>query len=546
MAFITDYFPGAGRFLRGFFILLVFGVFPLLTVGYGLRQIVRVEDERATVRLAARQERLLTRVCKLDDEQLLRTRVVERVFRQLQKLIPDTSAASSPPPAARALLKRLHRFFPDQIEIYFFSLDGLLPAISSGPRLKGALERGYVALAHGHATGRMTGGERGLLAALFRVAAPEKLPETKGRYQMLMPRLKDSGMVWDFNLEKPSPLVGMIAIFHDANSDPDRSLRLLLKRVNRTRTDIALGWCRQNKSGELFVTPSRLADNPEIMREALAALSGFERVTMTDTAVATVVARTGSGYLMAVSARPRFVSERCRLFLVIVGFSWMLLIFFRCDRIGTGYGTRLPLKLGGLFLLAAGIPSLLLIVSGSYALRDHAHVLRQNLEESVLSRVRNFDERLIERVTLLEGTLGRFIAKAQAAATDEARAATFKPLEATGMIDQLIIINAKGERLVEYFLDANIGVNVHKKLIFAMGQEVIRKFQGSSEVDGKTFTVDAASNLADAIVGTDVLSPDQLISGMRHFQTIRFGAGNGMFYENTLLNSEGKPEWLVH
>lgn len=543
---MTDFFPGAGRLLRGFFILLVFGVFPVLTGAYGLRQINLLEDERAIAAHAFRQQRLLTSVRNQDDERVLRARVVKRVFKKLQKLIRNDQAAARPPVAASLLLDRLQRFFPDQLELYFFSAEGLLPALSRGPRPKGALERGFRALANGLAGKKMTGAEHGILCALFHVNSAQVLPRMHGSYQQLIPRPRDSGLFWNFDAKKKTPVLGVIAVFHDGPSDPDRPLRLLLRRVNRLQKQVTLGWCRQNSSGELYITPNNIARDPDIMRETLAAFSRFDKLVKTEKSLATVIARSTNGYLIAVSERPSLLSKRNRLILQLLGAAWILLIFFKCDQIGTGFGTRLPFKLGGLFLLAAGIPSLLLVVSGSYALRDHANVRRQMLEEFVISRVRTFDERVRERTVLLEGALARMVDKAQQAKTRSARASIFEPLKELGMIDQLIIINGKGEQLLTHFKVGNWVPTPQKKLLFGVGQEVIRRLQGSSEVDATTFSVDAVTDFAGGIMGKDFLDADQIIMGMKRFQTIRFGAGNGMFYENTLLGEDGRPEWLVH
>ncbi|HEY9071953.1 MAG TPA: hypothetical protein VIV61_16965 [Candidatus Ozemobacteraceae bacterium] len=143
---MTEFFPGAGRALRGFFIVLVFGLFPVLTGSYGLRQIALLEEERATAKLAIEQGRLLTRIQALDDEPALRARVINRVFERLKRLVPDCASALEPPARARALVERVHRFFPDQLEFYVFGEDGIIPELSRGPRGKGALVRGFRAL----------------------------------------------------------------------------------------------------------------------------------------------------------------------------------------------------------------------------------------------------------------------------------------------------------------------------------------------------------------------------------------------------------------
>ncbi|MBP7633606.1 SpoIIE family protein phosphatase [Candidatus Ozemobacteraceae bacterium] len=541
---MTEFFPGAGRFFRGLFIILVFGAFPVLTVGYGLRQIGLLEDERSTASLLARQERGLTAVYNVDDERVLRTRLVKYVFRRIQKLVHDPSAI--PPVEAKRLLERLFRFFPDQLELYFFDKNGYVPALSRGPRLKGALERGFRALVNGQFSRRLTGAEHGLLCALFRVNSASMLPQLEGSYQSLIPRPHDSGMLWNVNVSRKSPILGYIAVFHDGPTDFDRPLRRAIKRVNSIQNEITLGWCRQDPSGAMYFTPSSIAGDPDIMKETLAAFSRFDRVIRTEQSLATVVSRQRGGYLIAVSKRPTLLAPRSRLFLELIGVAWMLLIFWKCDQIGAGFGTRLPLKLGGLFLLAAGIPSVLLIVSGSYALRDHANVRRQMLEDFVISRMRTFDERLGERFSLLEHSLARVVEKAQQLKTSEARAAVFRGLEKVEMVDQLIVINSKGERLVSYFKPGIQIPDAQKKLLYNMGQEVVRRLQGSSEVDAATLSVDTVTDLAGGIMGKDFLSVDQIIGGMKRFQVIQFGSGNGMFYENTLLGDNGQPEWLVH
>ncbi|HEY9071954.1 MAG TPA: SpoIIE family protein phosphatase, partial [Candidatus Ozemobacteraceae bacterium] len=339
---------------------------------------------------------------------------------------------------------------------------------------------------------------------------------------------------------------GFIAVFHDGISDPDRPLRLLLRRINRLRKDIALGWCRQDESGQIYITPNFIARDPGVMRETLAAFSRFDRQIQTEESFATLAPRRENGHLIAVSKRPRLVSDEIGVLLRLIGLGWVVLIFLRRDRIGTGFSARLPLKLGALFLLAAGVPSLLLVVSGSYALRDHAHVRRQMIEDFVVSRVRNFDERSEERVTAFEVTLARLVEKAQRQATDAARAAVFEPLRNTEVTDQMLVIDEKGRCLVEHFIQGSAVPEVQKKLVSAVGTEVVRKLRGSSEVDAATLSADAVTDFAGGIMGKGVLNAEVLIQGMKRFQTIRFGSGNGMFYENTLLGPDGRPEWLVH
>ncbi|HQG27588.1 MAG TPA: hypothetical protein PLY73_03460, partial [Candidatus Ozemobacteraceae bacterium] len=543
---MTEFFPNAGRFFRGLFIVLVFGAFPVLTVGYGLRQIGSLEEERTTASLVSRQEQMVTSAHEADDHEVLRAQTLKNVFQRMQKLIPDASAAERPPEKAKRLLERLFRLFPDQLEIYFFSEDGYLPAISRGPRTRGILERGFRALHNGYVRGRMTGAEHGLLCALFRVNSADTLPYGRGNYQILIPRPRDSGMMWKFNEEHPSYVFGVIAIFHDGPADPDRPLRRAVQRMNSFQKEVTVGWCRQDSSGALHFTPDSIARDPDIMRETLAAFSRFDRRVLTEHSLATVISRRNGGYLVAVSKRPRLISPNLRLALMLFGAGWILLIFWKCDRIGVGFGTRLPIKLGGLFFLAAGIPSVLLVVSGSYALRDHANVRRQMLEDFVISRVRTFDERVGERFVLLENALAKVVEKAQKTDNLEARAAIFSTLESVDMVDQLIVINGKGERNVAYFKKEESVPQSQKKLVFSIGQEVIRRMQGSSDVDATSLTVDAVSDFAGGLMGKGFLSADQIIRGMKRFQNVRLGAGSGMFYENTLLGKGGQPEWLVH
>lgn len=543
---MTEFFPGAGRLLRGFLIVLVFGAFPVLTVAYGLRQISLLEDERATASLVARQERMLTAVYNADDERALRTRLVKYVLKRLQKLVHDPAAATSPPDEAKRLLDRLFRFFPDQLELYFFGAEGYYPALSRGPRLKGALERGFRALANGIAGKRMTGSEHGLLCALFHVNSAELLPRSHGSYLPLIPRPRDSGMVWNFNGTRKSPILGFIAIFHDGSSDPDRPLRRAIRRINGLQNDITMGWCRQDSSGSMYFTPSGIARDHDIMRETLAAFSRFDRQVRTERSLATVISRQNGGYLIAVSKRPCLISPELYLALELLGVCWIILIFSRRERIGAGFGARLSFKLGGLFLLVAGIPSVLLVVSGSYALRDHANVRRQMLEDFVISRVRTFDERVSERFVLLESALAKVVNKAQQEQKTKAREAIFNSLTQLEMVDQLFVINGKGERIMSHFKMGKEIPESQRKLVYSIGQEVIRRLQGSSEVDATTFTVDAVSDFAGGIMGKGFLSADQIIAGMKKFQIVRLGAGSGMFYENTLLGDDGKPEWLVH
>ena len=543
---MTEFFPGAGRFLRGVFIVLVFGVFPVLTVAYGLRQINLLENERATASLVARQERMLTVVYNADNERALRARLMKYALKRLQKLIHDPAAAATPPDEAKRLLDRLFRFFPDQLELYFFGTEGFYPALSRGPRLKGALERGFRALTNVLAGKRMTGAEHGLLCALFRVNSAEMLPRSHGSYLPLIPRPRDSGMVWNFNGTKKSPILGFIAIFHDGPSDPDRPLRQAIRRINGLQNEITMGWCRQDPCGSIYFTPSSIARDPDMMRETLAAFSRFDRQVRTERSLATVISRQSGGSLIAVSKRPCLISPELHLVLEVLGAAWIILIFLRRERIGGGFGARLPFKLGGLFLLVSGIPSLLFVVSGSYALRDHANVRRQMLEDFVISRVRTFDERVGERFILLESALARVVGKAQQEKNLAARAAIFSSLTQLEMVDQLIVINGKGERIISYFKMGKEVPDSQRKLVYSIGQEVIRRLQGSSEVDASTFTVDAVSDFAGGIMGKDFLSADQIIAGMKKFQIVRLGAGSGMFYENTLLGDDGQPEWLVH
>ncbi|MFZ2959708.1 MAG: hypothetical protein WA705_22725 [Candidatus Ozemobacteraceae bacterium] len=138
---------------------------------------------------------------------------------------------------------------------------------------------------------------------------------------------------------------------------------------------------------------------------------------------------------MALAPIPGFFSPAFFCMVYSLCGAWFLLVSLRMPIGETGFSSRIPTKLVGLFLFALAVPFLLLLIGGFYALKDHANVMMESLENRIRERLTQFDERFPVEVTQLEGNLRQMMRRLRALSTNEERIRLLDVLKSENAVD---------------------------------------------------------------------------------------------------------------
>ncbi|MFZ2960101.1 MAG: SpoIIE family protein phosphatase [Candidatus Ozemobacteraceae bacterium] len=481
-------FPGLKVLGRRVIILLVFAIFPILVALTSITQVERLEAEKKAQARRIIHERILARIKAADNDADMGVRLLEKLLPRLQ---------NGAPYGLGKFLKTFSGKFPGAADFFFFSPDGkLIREISSERFPRRAIERAFFCINERRAGRALSPGEEGLLKSMFAAAAYLDFPAGK-RVIFLGKRDRDTNLIYDvFPPAVGNRLAGILILFHSGAIKPGHALRNAIRKINHLSSISRFGYVDLSP-GRSRRFPRSLDRYTDLRASLVGAFSRYERhFTGTNFIGSSLMMREGY-YLVGLAPIPGFFSQTFfRLFYALCG-AWFFLVFLRMPIGKDGFSGRIPTKLVGLFLFALSIPFLLLLIGGFYALKDHANVMMESLENRIREKLIQFDERLPVEVTLLEGNLRTVMTRLRALRTTEDRIKMLEVLKSEKAIDFAYLIDERGRAIYSKKVGAKGGTDY----ALLLGREVLKRLNDNMNFDSGSLMVEATEGIFSSLLG---------------------------------------------
>jgi hypothetical protein len=537
----SDHFPVLRIWGRKLLLVGIFALFPIFIIHGALSQIEKLEVDKRISKQLERHVIMLARIKGLDSDSRMVVRSVSRMFGHVRA-------------KSRSLqnngFKRLRRLFPEELDLYVFDhLGKLIPEFSSTRKGRRAMELCFESLWEYRQT--QSTRREGLLKDMFGFGEVVQIAAGFGAGgSKLGRRPVDSIVKWDrISSSKSGELSGFIALVHSGKLTSHRAVRGAISRANKKLPDMNFGLL-DTSQGRWDFHPTAKGKRFVLREEILRAIHQYDPFFTTGTHFGAMNRRVSDGYLFSFTPKPRFFSVGFLGFMYTFSFLWFALVWFRVPAKGQGMAGRIPVKLVALFLFAVGTPALVLLVGGFYALKDHSHVLLQQLESRVQEKLQQFDDRLPSELTRLEGFLKRIIDRATLVPPGPERQKIFSEFLAEQVFDSVLIVNKKGDEVFNFprfkeMVKKDAGYAGKQKFALIIGREVIKRLNNSMEIDSGTFLMEATTGLLNTLMGGKAVSLEVILGEFGRFQEMAFQGDGAFLFLDALPNPQGVVDHAV-
>ena len=516
----------------------IFAVFPALTLQVSLWNVEKLQVDQKIQQERLKQERLLAKLSQADSEAGMVSRSILRSIKAIEAI-----KAAERPEKRREQISRLKKLFPGAFELYIFTQSGkIIPELSSDRYPRRALEKALSALISYKQTGKYERGDMGILQSILNMPTVLTAVKNSGTLVKLAERDREGFLVWNEpdGTASGSPS-GFFAVLHPEKFRRGRALRGSISWVNRR--------LRRTKTGMIdFGTrpvkpfPRYLDRMGELRSSMLRAMSSYQRHFQGSYFHGSYFPRQRGGLILALSPFPHFFPSVFLLFIHAVTLAWLIWVPWRLFTKGESFGGRIPAKLTALFLFAIGTPSLVLLIGGYYAIKDHGYVLQQNLENRIRDKLREFDDRFPSEITQVETSVENIIKKARRLDNLEAQRKLFKKFESDEHIDSVYIIDPAGK--ASYIFDRYSTSNNDRqtKFMLAFGKELLARLNKSLKIDSGALLVEATEDLLTTLVGGGgggSFDLELICRNMGRFMSLTLGAESSFVLFDALYNREG-------
>ncbi|HEY9070230.1 MAG TPA: SpoIIE family protein phosphatase [Candidatus Ozemobacteraceae bacterium] len=525
--------------IRPLALLIVFALFPIAVIQTAFHLVDFLEIEKIKQQERTRHEHILSKIKAADDDSGMLSRSVKRVFDRLCEL-PSRDAQAR-------LARRLFRAYHPALDLYVFDRDGhLRPDLSIGQRPRRALEMCFATLLQINARIKVDPSKLGLISSIINVPADPELLRSTNVLNMLGSRERDGYFEWSRTRDTdPGDLQGYILLLHPGGFRTDRALRNAIHLVNGRFQSFRVGYL--DPTGRRHITyPAELFGFEGLDRWIMAAAARYDQQFETPTRFATFIPRATSGYLIAYSPQPVFFSPAFRVALHLGSLIWLCIILYYIFTAGAGLAFNIPAKLMGLFLFAIGTPSIVLLIGGYYALKDHENVLMQNLEAGIQEKLRLFDESLPLDVVRCERDLGQITERVRACRTIQERDAAFRGVASMPAIDIAYIVDQAGNVVSAAKDLKDPSMQQQRKFTIMLARELINRVNKSFKLDAAALAIEATEGVIGNIVGSSkAFNLDKLSRDLGRFIVLSMGTESSYVFFDAIFNREGLAEYLV-
>ncbi len=524
----------AGRVFRTLFVVLVFSAFPIWVFFTVFEKIETLAVERRIDALAASHQSLLTKILKQsNDIEMLRSQII----------LLSVKMKHASPEKQKDLVTRFNRAFPGMVDLYFFDRQlELETSLSSTNVPKRAIEKAMSALDEGNRKKTLTSMQKGILSSVFRSNLVSKSIDLDLSYILLQPRPEFTGIVWGRQEKIRKPF---IAVFHQKAIPRNLFLNRIIGNVEKTSRRLRVG-LYDPREELVQIIPESLARDSDVKRGVLASLARYRQYHLTDRAMVSLTARGDGTYILLRSPLAKRFSEKWGGTFLLFALGWSIFIFVRADKLYQGLGRTIPAKVVILFILIGGTPSSLLMLTGYYALKDHAHVMRENVLREATERLRQFDERFADEMLGIQESFLRVVRRATAAPADNQRREILHELSGTPNLEMVFAVDEDGKALYEFYPMTSVVPDQQKKLLYAIAQQILRTLTGSDKVDGASFASEAIFSAAGSLGGEHLRQVESFIRSLGVLRVYKIGEGSTMSVQEVLPDPAGNPKYLVH
>ncbi|HNV69143.1 MAG TPA: SpoIIE family protein phosphatase [Candidatus Ozemobacteraceae bacterium] len=530
-------------FLRRLLILIVFAIFPVLVVQVAYRQIEHLEVEKLSEELTKKQLRVLGVLKQNDSEPIMISRSFQRVFATIKNL-PFTRQ--------KKIVKNLYRIFPRAFDAYFFDANGrLIKDLSSQRHARRAVEMSYQAL-RDIAAGRKLAPEiEGLMKSVYNLTNVGSLAGSKQKAFFMGNREFNSWTIHDFQkTENGEGIQGYFALIHHSALPKDYSLGLSIRAFNRHSPMHQAGWAN-TRGGLVEVYPDAFESKPGFRAAFMRALNQYDMQFDDGENVVSMVMRSSGGYCFISSPRPRFFPDGLKHAFHVVCVFWIFLVLYKIVDGGSGLVLRIPVRLLALFFFAVGTPSLVLLVGGFYALKDHSHVRQQQMEKLVEEKVQRFDQRYPLFLGDLAYRLRQVVLAARSQTDQQKRISIYQKFEDEKAMDFVVVVDHRGREVFKTkrfssLMSQNQTFQQRGQFALLISRELLKKLNGSMKIDAGSLVMEATSGVLNTLVGDASFSFDGLLATMGEmFDMSLAGESSFIFVDAVQITGSENVEEMV-
>lgn len=528
---------GLSNLIRPVALLIVFALIPIAVIQAAFYLVDHIERERTRQTLRALHDNILSKIKAADDDAVMISRAIKRVF--------DRQCSLDSREQQAVLARRLERLYAPGFDLYLFDGENrLLPDLSIGKRPRRAVEMCFRTLQDLHANRPVSPASLGLAATVLNIPSDPSQMKLAYNFQKIGNREQDGYFEWGLaRAAAPGTIKGFILLLHPGKFRQNRALENSIQYVNKRFTSLQVGMVDTMKK-QVRLFPPELKRLHGLQLQLTNAAARYDQQFQTDTYFGTFIPREQPGYLVAFSNQAAFFSRSTTLAMHAVCVIWLLVVMFHIPAAGAGLQAKIPTKLMGLFLFAIGTPSFVLLLGGYYALKDHENVLMQNLELRVKTKLRVFDDTLPIDISRREEDLKAVITQIRATQDAEIRKKIFQKVGDMSAIDLAFIIDRGGTPVATARGSADdIRFDRQRKFTLVLARELLNRINKTLKIDSASLAVDAAEGFLGGIVGTFNL--DQLSQGLGRFVILSLGAESSYVLFDTIFGREGLAENLV-
>ncbi|HNW36477.1 MAG TPA: SpoIIE family protein phosphatase, partial [Candidatus Ozemobacteraceae bacterium] len=230
----------------------------------------------------------------------------------------------------------------------------------------------------------------------------------------------------------------------------------------------------------------------------------------------------------------------------VVCIFWLIAVLFHLSGTKAGLEARIPTKLMGLFLFAIGTPSLVLLIGGYYALKDHENVLMQNIEGSLRDKLRLFDDNLPTELIRREEDLRIIINRIRNTDDPMKRNDVFQKVASMPAIELAFIVDNSGKPVATAKALKGNTYKQQYKFTLILARELLNRVNKSFKLDSGALAVEATEGLLGGIVGSNkAFNLERLSRDLGKFIILSLGIESSYVFFDAIFNREGLAEYLV-
>ncbi len=512
-------------------ILLIFCFLPFWLLESAFFVIEDSQRTRAVEEIRLRHEKILSRIGVLDDTTAFPAMIVKKAFLR---------ARNGGLERAKKDISDIQQRFNGALDIFFFSAEGkLIEPISSGKYGKSFMERCFKALKEISEDGETSRTGQTMLRQLLRMSDLLRVWEFQdGRAMPIGEKPSDGYFFYHCpGQSKESNFAGYIGLLRPEKYDANFPLRCALNIASQKNPEIQLGMA-DVESTTVVTYPKTLKNVPELISSLIKTHAGYNTFYAGENFVLSSVMRKTNGSIVAYEKltehTKRYFKLFFRLFMLLVS---LKLFYSTWEKAQTNI--RISTRIIRLFLYAVFLPAGMLLIGGYRAFQDHILVLQSNLEASMRSKLRQFDEGFPHELRRLEGVLKKMNQEVQNPGGHSRVAEIFEGLRSEKAVSHMLAIDSDGKSVFELNKPENNIIEQRFQVGRFIAKEIFRRLNQIDKVDGGTLVVESVKSMANDITSAGGWSMFQRNLGS--FTPIGLGKDGGfMLFDAIYEGPEGK------